>query len=143
MSVSTRRQQQGFSLLEVIVAFALLALALTLLLGSLAGASRQVRASADGSRATLHAQSLLAGLGSGEVLRPGRQEGSFEGRHFGWQLDVTPFDDPLASRAQLDAGAPQLLDVRLVVRWGDERGQSLQWRTLRLAPRDINQAALP
>ena len=28
-------------------------------------------------------------------------------------------------------------------RWGDERGQAMQWRTLRLAPRDINQAAVP
>ena len=45
--------------------------------------------------------------------------------------------------AQVDAGAPQLLDVRLVVRWGDERGQAMQWRTLRLAPRDINQAVMP
>ena len=51
--------------------------------------------------------------------------------------------DPQAARAQRDPGAPQLLDVRLQVRWGDGRGQALQWRTLRLAPHDINQAASP
>lgn len=143
MSIGARRQQRGFTLLEVIVAFALLALALTLLLGALSGASRQVRTSADSSRATLHAQSLLAQLGTGEVLQPGRQEGSFDGDRYRWHLDVSPFADPLASRAQRDAGAPQLLDVRLVVSWGDARDQSLQWRTLRLAPRDINQTTLP
>jgi general secretion pathway protein I len=137
------RRQQGFTLLEVIVAFALLALALSLLLGSLSGASRQVRESADGSRATLHAQSLLAQLGAGDVLQPGRQEGSFEGDRYRWQLEVTPFADPLAARAQVDPGAPQLLDVRLTMRWGDEPRQALQWRTLRLAPRDVNQAAAP
>lgn len=137
------RRQQGFTLLEVIVAFALLALALSLLLGSLSGASRQVRESADGSRATLHAQSLLAQLGAGEALQPGRRQGSFEGDRYRWQLDVAPFADPLAARAQLDAGAPQLLDVRLAVRWGSERGQAMEWRTLRLAPRDLNQAVSP
>lgn len=143
MTPPNRRRQRGFTLLEVIVAFALLALALSLLLGALSGASRQVRESADGSRATLHAQSLLAQLGAGEALQPGRQEGSFEGERYRWQLEVAPFADPLAARAQVDPGAPQLLDVRLVVRWGDERGQSMQWRTLRLAPHDVNQAVVP
>ena len=143
MTPPNRRHQRGFTLLEVIVAFALLALALSLLLGSLSGASRQVRESADSSRATLHAQSLLAQLGAGDVLQPGRQEGSFEGDRYRWQLDIAPFADPLAARAQLDPGAPQLLDVRLVVRWGDERAQAMQWRTLRLAPRDVNQAMSP
>lgn len=138
-----RRHQRGFTLLEVIVAFALLALALALLLGSLSSASRQVRASADGSRATLHAQSLLAQLGAGEVLQPGRQEGGFEGGRYRWQLEVAPFADPLAARAQVDPGAPQLFDVQLVVRWGDEPGQAMRWRTLRLAPRDVNQAVVP
>ena len=137
------RRQRGFTLLEVIVAFALLVLALTLLLGSLSGASRQVRDAADSSRATLHAQSLLAQLGAGDVLQPGRQQGSFEGDRYQWQLDVAPFADPLAARAQVDPGSPQLLDVRLEVRWGRERGQAMQWRTLRLAPRDINQATVP
>lgn len=143
MTPPTRRRQHGFSLLEVIVAFALLALALTLLLGSLSRASRQVRDSADSSRATLHAQSLLAQLGAGEVLQPGRQEGTFEGDRYHWQLDVVPFADPLAARAQVDPGGPQLFDVRLAVRWGSERRQAMQWRTLRLAPRDINQAVSP
>lgn len=141
--IASRRRQQGFTLLEVIVAFALLALALSLLLGSLSGASRQVRESADSSRATLHARSLLAQLGAGEALQPGRQQGSFEGDRYRWQLDVAPFADPLAARAQLDPSAPQLLDVRLAVRWGSERGQAMEWRTLRLAPRDINQAVSP
>ncbi|HHW4672726.1 MAG TPA: prepilin-type N-terminal cleavage/methylation domain-containing protein, partial [Xylella fastidiosa subsp. pauca] len=35
--------QRGYSLLEVIVAFAILALALSLLLGTLTGGTRQVR----------------------------------------------------------------------------------------------------
>lgn len=143
MSRFAHRRQRGFTLLEVLVAFALLALALTLVLGALSGAARQVRHAADSSRATLHAQSLLAQLGSGEPLQPGQRDGELEGGRYQWHLDVTPFADPLAARAQLDPSAPQLLDVRLVMRWGTARGQSLEWHTLRLAPRDINQAAVP
>lgn len=141
MSAPTSRGQRGFTLIEVIVAFALLALALTLLLGSLSGATRQVRQAQDSTRATLHAQSLLAQLGTGEALQPGRKEGRFDGGRYEWVLQVAPYADPLAARALRDATAPQLMDVQLDVRWGERAAQSLRWRTLRLAPRDINQAA--
>ena len=137
------KRQRGFSLLEVILAFTLLAVALGILMAILGGGLTQVRQSGDATVAALHAQSLLAQLGAGEALQPGRQEGGFERDRYRWQLDVAPFADPLAARAQRDPGAPQLLDVRLQVRWGEGRGQALQWRTLRLAPRDINQAASP
>ena len=44
------KRQRGYTLLEVIVAFALLALALTLLLGTLSGGVRQVRAADQATR---------------------------------------------------------------------------------------------
>ena len=133
---------RGFTLIEVIIAFALLALALTLLLGSLSGAARQIRQADDSGRATLHAQSLLAQLGVGEVLRPGRQQGVFEQGRYRWVLDVAPFADPLKPRPVATDTAPRLLQVRLSVAWGERAGQGLQWNTLRLAPADINQTAV-
>ena len=48
------RRQRGYTLIEIIVAFAILALGLTLLLGTLSGATRQVRAAGDAGRAALH-----------------------------------------------------------------------------------------
>ena len=56
-------RQYGYSLLEVLVAFALLAAALSVLLGARSTAARQVGRAEDEGRARLHAQSLLAGLG--------------------------------------------------------------------------------
>ena len=70
--------QAGYTLIEVIVAFAILALALVMLLGILSNATRQVRWSDDAGRAALHAQSLLAQTGVAEPLRQGRSEGEFE-----------------------------------------------------------------
>ncbi|MBN6152657.1 prepilin-type N-terminal cleavage/methylation domain-containing protein [Xanthomonas sp. AmX2] len=127
------RSQRGYTLIEVIVAFALLALALTLLLGSLSGAARQVKRADELSRATLYAQSLLAEQGTEQPLQPGREQGSFEQGRYRWTLEVAPYVDP--RRAPNDAvapGAPVLLQLSLQVNWGEGPAQALQWKTLRL-----------
>lgn len=136
MSVRLPRRQQGFSLLEVIVAFALLAGALTLLLGTLSGASRQVRRSADGGRAALHAQSLLAQLGVGEALGTGRDSGDFEDGRYQWTLDVHPWKDASQpANTPIDPAAPRMLEIQLDVTWGQAGpGERLQLRSLRMQP---------
>ena len=127
-------RQRGYSLIEVIVAFALLALALTLLLGTLSGATRQVRWSGDAGRAALHAQSLLDQVGVGEPLEPGQRDGEFDDGRYRWSLSITPWTDPaLPPVAAVDPSAPRLHEVSLSVRWGDGRpGEQLQLRSLRL-----------
>lgn len=141
---SPPRSQRGYSLIEVIVAFALLALALTLLLGTLSGAARQVRWSGDAGRAALHAQSLLDQVGVGESLKPGQRDGEFDAGRYRWSLAITPWTDPaLPPALAVDPAAPRLFEVALSVQWGDGRpGQQLQWRTLRLAAADA-EALLP
>ena len=137
-------RQRGFTLIEVIVAFALLALALTFLLGSLSGAARQVRIASDSSRATLHAQSLLAQVGVGEILQPGRRQGNFDAGRYRWVLDIVPYADPLGAPSPLsNPSAPRLLQLTLAMEWGDGSGQRLQWRTLRLVQGDINASPMP
>jgi general secretion pathway protein I len=134
--MSALRRQRGFSLLEVIVAFALLAVALTLLLGTLSGAARQVRYAADSGRAALHAQSLLAQLGVGEALGPGQDEGDFEDGRYQWRLDVHPWRDPTAGRdGPIDPAAPRMLEIQLDVTWGNAGPRErLQLRSLRMQP---------
>lgn len=84
----------GFTVLEVLVAFAILAVALAAVLtavgGGLAAAMR-----ADGLvRASVAAQSLLAGAGLDAPLRPGRQSGALPDGS-GWSLEVRPGPDGL------------------------------------------------
>ena len=143
MKLHNVRGQRGFTLIEVVVAFALLALALTLLLASLSGAARQVRIASDSSRATLHAQSLLAQVGVGETLRPGRRQGNFEGGRYRWVLDIAPYVDPVKRTSTPgNPSATRLLWLKLSIAWGDKPGQQLQWQTLRLAPGGADQSAM-
>lgn len=128
------RQQQGFTLIEIMVAFGVLALGLTLLLGTLSGASRQLRQAGDAGQAALHAQSLLVER-SDALLRPGRLAGTFEDGRYRWQLEVTPWRDPQprATHAPEDPFAARLLHVRLDVVWGEgSPPQRLRLTSLRL-----------
>jgi general secretion pathway protein I len=141
---SAGSRQRGYTLIEVLVAFAVLALALTLLLGTLSGATRQVRWSADAGRAALHAQSLLAQTGVGEALQPGRSDGVFEEGRYRWLLEVAPYADPLRpAPATVEPFTSQLMQLRLQVEWGDGvRAQRLQLDTLRLVQPDPTQGGL-
>lgn len=134
--VRVRRTQAGYTLLEVIVAFAVLAVALTLLLGALSGGTRQVRWSADAGRAALLAQSQLDQIGVGEVLQPGRTAGELEDGRYRWSLEVAPHVDPGTS-APRDGFAPRLLRLQLTMQWGEGGPrEQLQLSTLRLVAPD-------
>lgn len=142
---TTRRAQRGYTLIEVVVAFALLAFGMTLLLGSLTNATKQVRVSNDAGRAALHAQTLIDQAGVGEALTVGQRDGEVEGGRYRWDMNVTPFRDPTAPpRQDQILGAPQLLQLELTVRWGDGGPREmLRLQSLRLVtPTDINAAGV-
>ncbi|KAG1259954.1 hypothetical protein G6F65_015174 [Rhizopus arrhizus] len=110
-----KRSARGFTLLEVIIAFALLGLALTLLLGSLSGGAKQVREAEVRTRAVLHAQSLLAEAGVTSPLQVGSQQGDWEQGRYHWELQVQPWVEPRAgNQAQTQApGMPWLAELQL------------------------------
>ena len=131
------RSQSGYTLIEVIVAFGVLALGLTLLLGTLSGATRQVRHADRAGRAALHAQSLLDQAGIGESLQPGQTDGELEDGAYRWTLEVAPYRDPGAPPPGPEAlAAPQLLQLVLVVSWGELPRERLRVDSLRLVAPD-------
>ncbi len=82
--------QGGFSLLEVLVAFAILALSLGVLLRIFSGDGRLAGQGEEHSRAVVLAESLLAGAGVETPLQPGETRGSIDGQ-FDWVMRITPF----------------------------------------------------
>nr|WP_243412345.1 prepilin-type N-terminal cleavage/methylation domain-containing protein [Lysobacter telluris] len=139
-SAGPRCHARGYTLIEVIVAFALLALALTLLLGSLSNAARQVHWADGAGRATLHAQSLLDQVGVGEPLQAGTRQGSFDNERYHWTLAINPYIDPGTHRIAATADGAQLFQVDLAIEWGASAAQHLDVHTLRLSRSDTVQS---
>lgn len=133
---SPRARQRGFTLIEIMVAFAILAMGLTLLLGTMSGATRQLREGGEAGVAALHAQALLAEHASlpGQAMRA---SGELDGGRYRWQLQSAPWQAPAteASAAPVDPAAPRLLRLQLDIAWGDGGPrQRLQVSSLRLVP---------
>ena len=90
---SKRSSQGGFSLLEVLVAFAILALTLGVLLRIFGGGARSAGLADEHTRAVLHAESLLATVGTENPVAIGELQGEFEDG-YRWTLRITLFQQP-------------------------------------------------
>lgn len=83
------RRDAGFTLLEVLVAFVIAALALGVLFEGAVGTLRIQHAADRAEQALSRARSHLATIGHGVALRPTRQEGN-DGSGFRWRLTIRP-----------------------------------------------------
>src|SRR5450432_1107900 len=97
-------REAGFSLLEVLAAFVILALVGTALLRVFSGALGNVAASDEYSRATLYAESRLAGLGVEAPLREGTQQGTSDDGYYDWTAKIEPYTPP-GITADMDSAA--------------------------------------
>lgn len=134
-AAASRRRAAGFTLLEIIVAFGILALGLTLLLGTLSGASRQLRDAGEAGRAALVAESLLA-THAETLTGPGSWHGDAGAGRYRWRVEAEPWEDPARPRgnARVAPRAARLLRVRLDLQWGEGGPrQRLHLSTLRMA----------
>lgn len=89
--MSPRHLQRGFSLLEVMVAFAILAVSLGVLLQIFSRASLATAASAQYSRAVSLAESRLEAVGSAIPLEEGTVTGEPEDG-YAWELRIIALD---------------------------------------------------
>lgn len=109
-----RNQASGFSLIEVLVAFMILAMSLTVLLRIFSGGLGNVALSADYTEALLVAESQLAGAGITEPLITGVTDGEWNGR-FRWRRTVEPY--PVWDDAPNPAPPASAFHVEVRVEW--------------------------
>ena len=121
------RRQQGFSLLEVLVAFAILGMSLGILYQAFGSSLRNLSVAGDYTRAMIIAESHLAEAANRMPLEAGADQG--EEGDYRWQLTVEPWKDlddlPETFKAWL---------VEVQVSWGNAgRMRNYRISTLRLS----------
>lgn len=138
------RNERGFSLLEVLAAFVILALVGTALFRIFAGALGNASLSDEYSKATLYAENQLATLGVDAPPREGTNQGASEDGKYSWSTRIDPFNPPLGNVAPEQDHSAEAMPVRLwrlgvTVRWpgvaGNDRSVALS--TVRLATREL------
>ena len=105
------RRLRGFTLIEVLAAFAVLAIGITVVAAMLNGGRRQVRYAADASYAAQLAQSVLDAQGINGRLREGHDEGESDDGRVRWRLETHEIADPLADPDIIDAMQAAAVEV--------------------------------
>jgi len=124
-------RQRGFSLLEVLVAFAILSVSLGVLLQVFATGLRNAGVADDYTQATLYAESILAAYGRETPLGEGVHEGSINDR-FSWRGAVSPYVEGMPDPEKTRMRAYR---ISVEVFWrGLTQTRSVLLETVRLAP---------
>ena len=124
----SRLAEQGFSLLEVLVAFAILAISMGILFQSYSTGVRGVTLSREYAKATELAQSQLAQVGSAIPLQDGTLSGEWADQ-YQWMVAIGR-----ASELQRPDSVYVLYSVDIRVGWLEgERQRSVNLSTLKLA----------
>ncbi len=123
----------GFTLLEVLIAFTILAVSLTVLLQAMSTGLRGLGAAEASATAMMHARSKLDEVGTSIALEVGRQEGEFADG-YRWTAVVRPHRPDARFDPELVPGLRAIpYEVDVTVSW--DQGKSVTLKTLRLGVR--------
>jgi general secretion pathway protein I len=125
-------KQQGFSLLEILIAFSILALSLGILLKIFSAGVNTAVVAEDYTAAVQIAESLMAKTGVVTPLQANQASG-VENEKYHWLVEVSPFEfNP--ENVDLTALTAVLFKVRVTVSWGDDNvnDRQIELTTLKL-----------
>lgn len=118
--------QRGFTLLEMLVAFAIMALSLGMLYRASGGAARAVVQIEQYQGAVVLAESLLS-LRDAVPEQGWNQSGASAG--YAWSITSAPFPTSVG-----DLNAPPLHEIKIVISWGDGLGRLRQFELNTVRP---------
>jgi len=121
---------EGFTLIEALVALAIVAIVLSSIAGVIATTVKGTRSIDQRLALTGAAEALLAELPPRDLLKPGRQSGELDGHP--WQIDVTPVNPAVAGDAPQN---PRFVPLAVNLRVRSAGGPAIRLTTVRLVPR--------
>ena len=131
-----RARSAGFTLIEVVVAFVLLALVLSTGFEIFSQGLSRAGGLDERSRALEVARSALTDAGMEEVLKPGIAQGESQDPRFHWTRTITPYDESPDPNHPIQATyVLYRVDVKVDWRGGDGKDHALALSTLDLGPR--------
>lgn len=130
------RSQSGFTLLEVVVAFVVLSLVLTVIFEIFSTWLSRTASLSEQSQALAIAQSRLAAVGLEEAVKEGEAAGESEDRRFRWRLRVERYGERADPSSPLQS-TYSLYRAESSVAWlgADGKEHALAIANLQLGPR--------
>ncbi|MDX8390191.1 MAG: prepilin-type N-terminal cleavage/methylation domain-containing protein [Mariprofundaceae bacterium] len=124
-------RDRGFTLLEVLVSFVILALVLGVVLRIFSDGLQNAARLSNYERAVIYAESQLARVGAEIPLEEGVEKGELSNA-FRWQRSIRLHDVEKASDQAVAPLPVRLFDVDIEVGWGDVDSRVVHLHTLRL-----------
>ncbi|NOQ64657.1 MAG: prepilin-type N-terminal cleavage/methylation domain-containing protein [Methyloprofundus sp.] len=127
-----KSKQQGFSLLEILIAFSILAFSLGILLNIFSGGLRRTIVSEEYQQAVIIAQSKLAAAGVETALEEAKGHGKVQDKYT-WSVQVQAYDDGKMG-VDADGSSLEAFQVTVKVQWAEGKTERIvELTTLRLA----------
>lgn len=131
-------KQQGFSLLEILIAFSIMALSLGMLLKIFSAGVNTAAVAEEYTAAVQIAESLMARTGVETPLQQSETSG-VENERYHWLVSVSPFT-PTIENFDPASSTTALFKIKVRVTWDDDKrasGRQVELATLRLVNKTL------
>ncbi len=107
-------KQSGFTLLEILVAFTLMAMTFGTIMEIISGSAKNAVKASNNTRIAMMAQSKLDELGLFEKIEEGGNSGDFDDNN-SWEILIEPYDVPYEGSISQEFSTVELMDVTLII----------------------------
>ena len=139
-----KNKAAGFTLIEVIASFTILAMTFMVVLEILSNSSTNTIKSSERTKISLLAQSKMDEVGLLIPVVESAESGTFEREEVDWDLTIEPYEVPYDGNVEMDFAPVELFKVVLTLTWEDGHQQlrSMNFTTLKAMSPDFEAQGL-